>query len=130
MDTFHYELLEWLKLSGEGEKRASHWYRGAGWYMNRRDGSGTVTSCELIAPAESSSAVGALAALNACGGEGWDVAAFIPDIPPAAAPPVVGLLVPLVGRLVDSVIRLTGGIAADDIHTGDFLIVLKRRITT
>ena len=125
MDTFHYELLAWIKLSEQEEKTASHWYRGAGWYMNRRDGSGTVTSCELIASSESGSAAGALEALNACGGEGWDVAAFVPQTPPDTAPRP-----PLAESWGDAVANLiTRGIAGDVSPPGDYFI-LKRRVTT
>jgi hypothetical protein len=125
MDTIRYEVLAWMKLSGQEEQTASAWYRGAGWYMNRRDGSGTVTTCELIAPADSGSAAGALGALNTCGREGWDVAAFVSGAAPqnALGPTPAALLSDAVGKL------LIRGIAGDVTPAGDYFI-LKRPIPT
>jgi hypothetical protein len=85
MDRFQYEILGWLELSGPDRQAASSWYREAGWYMNEREASGEVTSVRFIAPARTDSAAGAIGALNACGDEGWEVAAYIPGSP--ASPP-------------------------------------------
>jgi hypothetical protein len=85
MERFQYEVLGWVELSEQQAIGASAWYRGAGWYMNGRDTSGEITSCRLVAPASTSRAEGALGALNVCGSEGWDVAAYVHDPPQPAA---------------------------------------------
>jgi hypothetical protein len=85
MERFQYEILAWFKLSEQEEELASSWYRGVGWYMNLPDEPGTVTSCNLISPAQTGDAAGALEALNACGKEGWEVATYVPE--PMPTPP-------------------------------------------
>ena len=114
METFQYEILLWFKPSEQEEKLASSWYRGAGWYMNSRDESGTVTSCNLISPAQTGDPAGALEALNACGKEGWEVAIYVP----APMPPS------LLGAETDKLVSWASGVEASP---PDAYFILKRR---
>ena len=118
MERFQYEILAWVKLSEREEELASSWYRGVGWYMNSRDESGKITSCNLISPAQTGDAAGALEALNACGKEGWDVATFVPEPMPAPAP------TSLLGDVADKLVSWASGFEASP--PGAYF-VLKRR---
>jgi hypothetical protein len=92
MERFQYELLAWISLPEKMAEGASHWYRGAGWYMNERDTSDAVVSVRLIAPAETEHLAGARKALNACGIEGWEVAAYDKDPKSPPLNPVTDML--------------------------------------
>ena len=116
MERFQYEILLWLKLSEQEEERASSWYRGVAWYMNSRDESGKVTAANLISPAQTGSAAGALEALNACGKEGWEVAIYVPE--PMPTPPS------LLGAVTNKLVSWAMGIEGSP---PDAYFVLKRR---
>ena len=92
MERFQYDLLVWISLPEKMVEGASQWYRGAGWYMNERDASDAVVSCRLIAPAETEHLAGAREALNACGIEGWEVAAYVQDPKSPPVNPVTDML--------------------------------------
>ena len=115
MERFQYEILAWVKLSEREEELASSWYRGVGWYMNSRDESGTNT-CNLISPAQTGDAAGALEALNACGKEGWEVAIYVPE--PMPTPPS------LLGAVTNKLVSWASGVEASP---PDAYFILKRR---
>ena len=116
MERFQYEILLWFKPSEQEEKHASSWYRGVGWYMNSRDESGKITSCNLIAPAQTGDAAGALEALNACGKEGWEVAIYVPE--PRPTPPS------LLGAVTNKFASWATGVEASPPNA---YFILKRR---
>ena len=66
MEKYEFELLAWLDLSDSEAKLGAAWYKGAGWYLNKKG-----------KPARSLG-VSELEALNQCGAEGWSVAAWVP----------------------------------------------------
>jgi hypothetical protein len=116
MERFQYEVLGWVELSEQPAVGASAWYRGAGWYMNGRDTSGEITSCRLVAPASTSCAEGALGALNVCGSEGWEVAAYVREPP---QPSTLGFTTEV----------LLGKIFGSEVSQPSACFLLKRRLT-
>jgi hypothetical protein len=79
MEKYKFTLLAWLNFSDQEAETASRWYVGPGWYYNPLDAAGKKLDAQCAAKSEPANYhAGLLEALNACGAEGWSVAAFVP----------------------------------------------------